>query len=133
MVGNEYTNKVAKYQASLMENNLTDNGIPSAGPGGNIFFYIFAWLAWEEAIPSTPGSSSPISNLMHFPDLKGAFKSHMHAKHRHGYADERHTITNRTILKVVSEGFYGSNLVHMDVGSADHLAQHDLHITEPVI
>eukprot|EP00983_Pelagomonas_calceolata_P058691 1145600-Pelagomonas_calceolata.AAC.1 len=36
------------------------------------------------------------------------------------------------ILKVVSEGSYGSNLVHLDVGSADRLTQHDLHITEQV-
>eukprot|EP00983_Pelagomonas_calceolata_P065696 1148696-Pelagomonas_calceolata.AAC.1 len=34
----------------------------------------------------------------------------------------------------VSKGSYGSNHVHvhMDVGSADRLAQHDLHITEQV-
>eukprot|EP00983_Pelagomonas_calceolata_P029428 921937-Pelagomonas_calceolata.AAC.5 len=36
------------------------------------------------------------------------------------------------ILKEVSEGSYGSNLIHMDVGSADRLAQHDLQITEQV-
>eukprot|EP00983_Pelagomonas_calceolata_P076799 1153577-Pelagomonas_calceolata.AAC.1 len=36
------------------------------------------------------------------------------------------------ILKVVSGGSYGSNLVRVDVGSADRLAQHDLHITEQV-
>jgi len=36
------------------------------------------------------------------------------------------------ILKVVSEGSYGSNLVQMDVGSADRLARHDLHITEQI-
>eukprot|EP00983_Pelagomonas_calceolata_P043082 1138766-Pelagomonas_calceolata.AAC.1 len=45
---------------------------------------------------------------------------------------ERHNIASRMILKVVSGGSYGSYLVHMDVGSADHLAQHDLHITEQV-
>eukprot|EP00983_Pelagomonas_calceolata_P078778 1154369-Pelagomonas_calceolata.AAC.1 len=44
----------------------------------------------------------------------------------------RHNIASRMILKVVSEDAYGSNLVHMDAGSADHLAQHDLHITEKV-
>eukprot|EP00983_Pelagomonas_calceolata_P004148 134963-Pelagomonas_calceolata.AAC.2 len=37
------------------------------------------------------------------------------------------------ILKVVSKGSYGSNLVHMDVDRADRLAQHDLHITELVV
>eukprot|EP00983_Pelagomonas_calceolata_P024589 774246-Pelagomonas_calceolata.AAC.1 len=44
---------------------------------------------------------------------------------------ERHKIASRMILKVVSEGSYGSNLTHMD-GSTDRLAQHDLHITEQV-
>eukprot|EP00983_Pelagomonas_calceolata_P013949 447180-Pelagomonas_calceolata.AAC.1 len=34
------------------------------------------------------------------------------------------------ILKVVSEGSYESNLTQIDVGSADRLVQHDLHITE---
>eukprot|EP00983_Pelagomonas_calceolata_P058927 1145694-Pelagomonas_calceolata.AAC.4 len=42
----------------------------------------------------------------------------------------RHNIANRVILKVVSEGSYGSNLIHMDLGSTGRLAQHDLHITE---
>eukprot|EP00983_Pelagomonas_calceolata_P022018 691114-Pelagomonas_calceolata.AAC.1 len=36
------------------------------------------------------------------------------------------------ILKVVSEGSYGSNLLQLDVGSADRLAQHDMHITEQI-
>eukprot|EP00983_Pelagomonas_calceolata_P069182 1150284-Pelagomonas_calceolata.AAC.2 len=45
---------------------------------------------------------------------------------------ERHNIGTRMILKVVSKGSYGSNLIHMDVGSADRLAQHDLHITEQI-
>eukprot|EP00983_Pelagomonas_calceolata_P049460 1141528-Pelagomonas_calceolata.AAC.1 len=43
---------------------------------------------------------------------------------------EHHNIASRMILKVVSEGSYGSNILQMDVGSADRLAQHDLHITE---
>eukprot|EP00983_Pelagomonas_calceolata_P029908 936431-Pelagomonas_calceolata.AAC.8 len=32
--------------------------------------------------------------------------------------------------EAISESSYGSNLVHMDVGSADRLAQHDLHVPE---
>eukprot|EP00983_Pelagomonas_calceolata_P054577 1143747-Pelagomonas_calceolata.AAC.2 len=36
-------------------------------------------------------------------------------------------------LRRVSKGSYGSNLLQMDVGSADRLAQHDLHITERVL
>eukprot|EP00983_Pelagomonas_calceolata_P126099 1161269-Pelagomonas_calceolata.AAC.12 len=42
---------------------------------------------------------------------------------------ERHNIASRMILKVVSKGSYGSNPLQMDAGSADHLAQHDMHIT----
>eukprot|EP00983_Pelagomonas_calceolata_P083134 1156093-Pelagomonas_calceolata.AAC.1 len=45
---------------------------------------------------------------------------------------ERHSIVSRMIWKVVSEGSYGSNLLQMDVGSADRLVQDDLHITERV-
>eukprot|EP00983_Pelagomonas_calceolata_P046097 1139996-Pelagomonas_calceolata.AAC.2 len=43
---------------------------------------------------------------------------------------ERHNIASKIIVRVVSEGSYGSNLVHMDVGSAESLAQLNLHITE---
>eukprot|EP00983_Pelagomonas_calceolata_P023716 746794-Pelagomonas_calceolata.AAC.1 len=50
-------------------------------------FYNVAWLAREEARPSTPDSSSSIPNLVYSPDLKDASKSHMHAKHKLGYAD----------------------------------------------
>eukprot|EP00983_Pelagomonas_calceolata_P006451 212030-Pelagomonas_calceolata.AAC.1 len=45
---------------------------------------------------------------------------------------ERHNIASRMILNVVSEGSYGSSLIHMDVGSADRLSQHNLHITEQI-
>eukprot|EP00983_Pelagomonas_calceolata_P022446 705805-Pelagomonas_calceolata.AAC.1 len=45
---------------------------------------------------------------------------------------ERHNIASRMILKGVSEGSYGSYLLQMDVGSADRLAQHDMHITEQI-
>eukprot|EP00983_Pelagomonas_calceolata_P031850 999305-Pelagomonas_calceolata.AAC.1 len=45
---------------------------------------------------------------------------------------ERHNIASRMVLKVVSEGYYGSNLLQMDVGSADCLAQHDMTITEQI-
>eukprot|EP00983_Pelagomonas_calceolata_P054974 1143912-Pelagomonas_calceolata.AAC.1 len=34
----------------------------------------------------------------------------------HNMVTER--LASRMIVKVVSEGFYGSNLIHMDVGSA---------------
>eukprot|EP00983_Pelagomonas_calceolata_P051400 1142385-Pelagomonas_calceolata.AAC.4 len=45
---------------------------------------------------------------------------------------ERHNIASRMILKVISKGSYGSNLLQMDVGSADRLVQHDLHIIDQV-
>eukprot|EP00983_Pelagomonas_calceolata_P027375 860065-Pelagomonas_calceolata.AAC.1 len=45
---------------------------------------------------------------------------------------ERHKMASRMILKVVSEGSYGSNLIRMDVGSAARLAQHYLYITEQI-
>eukprot|EP00983_Pelagomonas_calceolata_P052958 1143082-Pelagomonas_calceolata.AAC.2 len=78
---NKCADTIAKYQASLKDNNLTETSIPSAGPGGNPFYNI-AYLAWKEARPSTPELSSPIPNLIHFPDLKNALEFHMHAKHR---------------------------------------------------
>eukprot|EP00983_Pelagomonas_calceolata_P009858 318684-Pelagomonas_calceolata.AAC.1 len=45
---------------------------------------------------------------------------------------KRHNIASRMVLKVVCEWSFGSNLIHMDVGSADPLAQHDLHIIEQI-
>eukprot|EP00983_Pelagomonas_calceolata_P054817 1143868-Pelagomonas_calceolata.AAC.2 len=57
IAGNEYADKVAKYQASLKDNNLTDTGIPSAGPGGNAS-YNFCLAGLGEARLST--SPSPI-------------------------------------------------------------------------
>eukprot|EP00983_Pelagomonas_calceolata_P026021 816885-Pelagomonas_calceolata.AAC.1 len=44
--------------------------------------------------------------------------------------NERHNMASRVILKVVLKGSCRSNLIHTKVGSADRLAQHDLHITE---
>eukprot|EP00983_Pelagomonas_calceolata_P023047 725944-Pelagomonas_calceolata.AAC.1 len=46
--------------------------------------------------------------------------------------NERHNIASRIMLKVVSKGSYGSNLLQMDEGRAARLAQHDLHITEQI-
>eukprot|EP00983_Pelagomonas_calceolata_P094479 1157896-Pelagomonas_calceolata.AAC.1 len=88
VAGNECADEIAKYQASLKDNNLTDAGIPSAGQSGNPFYNI-AWLAWEEARQSTTEPSSPIPNLTYFPDLKDTLKSHMHAEHRLVYTDRK--------------------------------------------
>eukprot|EP00983_Pelagomonas_calceolata_P026961 847379-Pelagomonas_calceolata.AAC.1 len=45
---------------------------------------------------------------------------------------ERHSIASGMILEEVSKGPYRSNPIHMDVGIAGRLAQHDLQITEQV-
>eukprot|EP00983_Pelagomonas_calceolata_P087663 1157009-Pelagomonas_calceolata.AAC.1 len=67
----------AKYQPSLKDGNLTDTGIPSAGPGGNPLDNTI-WLAREET-DSRPYQSHPSSlRLRHLPDLENALKSHMH-------------------------------------------------------
>eukprot|EP00983_Pelagomonas_calceolata_P085259 1156519-Pelagomonas_calceolata.AAC.1 len=216
IAGNECADTIAEFQASLKDSNLTDTGIPSAGPGGNPFYNI-AWLTREEARPtrSTPdlpppgahsqsrkgdtlaqkSRESPPPQLKSYKekkangDLEGYWKHpapepgrekltifhstssgnelvgmlnaglgtlynqkhavrfkrstslvcpllechHMDsALHilsgcqcpaiRH-MATERHNIASRMILKVVGEGSYGSNLKHLDVGSADRLAQ----------
>eukprot|EP00983_Pelagomonas_calceolata_P063207 1147631-Pelagomonas_calceolata.AAC.4 len=42
--GNGYGDRIAKYHASLKNNNPTNTCIPNAGPGGNPFYSI-AWLA----------------------------------------------------------------------------------------
>eukprot|EP00983_Pelagomonas_calceolata_P124543 1161118-Pelagomonas_calceolata.AAC.2 len=81
IAGNECTDKVVNFQASLKDNNLTDTSIPSAGPGGNPF-YNTAWLAREEARLSTPEFSLPIPNLRYFPVLEDALKCHIHVTHR---------------------------------------------------
>eukprot|EP00983_Pelagomonas_calceolata_P083155 1156099-Pelagomonas_calceolata.AAC.1 len=77
-----------KYQASLKNNNLIDTSIPRTGPDGNPFYNI-AWLAQEETRPSAPESFFPVPNLMYFPDLKDALKSHVHSKNGLEYADRK--------------------------------------------
>eukprot|EP00983_Pelagomonas_calceolata_P042836 1138677-Pelagomonas_calceolata.AAC.1 len=75
--------RIAKYQASLKDKKLTDTGIPSAGPGSNPFYNI-AWLVRSRRgkTEGTPESFPLLPNLVYFPDLKDALKSHMHVKHR---------------------------------------------------
>eukprot|EP00983_Pelagomonas_calceolata_P008646 282250-Pelagomonas_calceolata.AAC.1 len=43
---------------------------------------------------------------------------------------ERHNVACRMILKLVSEGSYGANLVQLDAGNTNRLAQHDLQVPE---
>eukprot|EP00983_Pelagomonas_calceolata_P037094 1136186-Pelagomonas_calceolata.AAC.2 len=73
---------------ALQEGTTFSISICNAGPDGNPFYSI-AWLPREEARQSTPKSFSPIPNLVYFPDLQDALKSHLHAKHRLGYADRK--------------------------------------------
>eukprot|EP00983_Pelagomonas_calceolata_P118595 1160523-Pelagomonas_calceolata.AAC.3 len=43
VAGNERADMIAKYQASLKNDNLTDTGVPSAGSDGNPFYNIACW------------------------------------------------------------------------------------------
>eukprot|EP00983_Pelagomonas_calceolata_P038782 1136917-Pelagomonas_calceolata.AAC.7 len=48
--GNECVDQVAKYQASLKHGNLTDTGIPSAGPGGIHSTIHYGWLGKRQIL-----------------------------------------------------------------------------------
>eukprot|EP00983_Pelagomonas_calceolata_P133218 1161944-Pelagomonas_calceolata.AAC.25 len=82
------TSKLARAppEASLKDGNQTDAGIPSAGPGG-IPFHNTTWLAREETHSRPPQSHPSCPRVRYLPDLKNALKSHMHVKHKLGYAD----------------------------------------------
>eukprot|EP00983_Pelagomonas_calceolata_P074739 1152675-Pelagomonas_calceolata.AAC.3 len=126
--------KVAKYRANFKDNNLTNTGIPSTGPGGKPLYNI-PWLAREEARPIRfKTSTSLVCPLPECHNLDSAL--HILSGYQcpviRNIVIERHIIASIMILKVVGEGSYGSNLLQMDVDSANRLAQHDLHITEQV-
>ncbi len=57
----ECADPAAKYQATQVDANLADTGMPCAGIDGNPFHDI-TWLAFERDIPSDATSSRP-SNL----------------------------------------------------------------------
>eukprot|EP00983_Pelagomonas_calceolata_P086626 1156794-Pelagomonas_calceolata.AAC.5 len=78
--------KSSTLMRSQKSSHMTGTGIPSAGPGGNPF-HNTTWLAREETDyrPSQSHPSSP--RLRHLPDLENALNSHMHVKHKLGYAD----------------------------------------------
>eukprot|EP00983_Pelagomonas_calceolata_P016606 523996-Pelagomonas_calceolata.AAC.1 len=91
IAGNECADATAKYQAHQANNNEADIGIPSAGPGGNPFSHIF-WLAKEGKKEHTAGTSTaPALNpkITYLLNLQNALKSHMHTKHRLGYANSK--------------------------------------------
>ncbi len=84
IVGNECADAVAKYQATRVNANLADTGMPCAGINGNPFHDI-TWLAYERDIPSDATSSRhcnlPAPKLIYFSKLHDALKAHMHSKH----------------------------------------------------
>jgi len=92
IAGNECADVVAKYQATQVNANLADTGMPCAGISGNPFHNII-WLAYEKDIPSDATSSRP-SNLpapkltyFSISNLYDALKTYMHSKHKLGHAN----------------------------------------------
>eukprot|EP00983_Pelagomonas_calceolata_P086683 1156806-Pelagomonas_calceolata.AAC.1 len=57
--GNECADKIAKYQASLKDDNLTDTSIPSAGPGSKFFYrriplmLLIGWIRKRQGQPES--------------------------------------------------------------------------------
>jgi len=91
IAGNECADAIAKHQAKQASNCMADTEIPSAGPGGNPFTQIF-WLAKEEKrvrTTGTPTGPPPAPKLTYLPNLQDALKSHMHTKHKLGYANAK--------------------------------------------
>jgi len=85
---------VAKYQATQVDANLADTGMPCAGINGKPFHNtISGWLAYQRDIPSdaTPSrpSNLPAPKLIHFSNLFDALKTHMHSKHKLGHANTK--------------------------------------------
>eukprot|EP00983_Pelagomonas_calceolata_P008096 262985-Pelagomonas_calceolata.AAC.1 len=91
IAGNECADAIAKYHANQANNNVADNGITGAGPGGNPFSHLF-WLAKEEKREPTVGTSTaptPNPKITYLLNLQNALKSHMHTKRRLGYANSK--------------------------------------------
>ncbi len=99
IVDNECKDAVAKYQATQVDANLADTGMPCAGINGNPFYNI-TWHAYKRNIPSDSTSSRPSNlptpKLPYFPNLPQsslisqvmhALKTHMHSKHKLGHAN----------------------------------------------
>eukprot|EP00983_Pelagomonas_calceolata_P077719 1153974-Pelagomonas_calceolata.AAC.2 len=96
-----------KY-ANQVNNSVADTGIPAAGPGhGGIPFSHLFWLAKEEKREQTAGTSTALAPnpiITYLPNLQNALKSHMHTKHRLGYAD----------FKTGYNSYYQSLLPHVE-------------------
>ncbi|KAF5838927.1 hypothetical protein DUNSADRAFT_1943 [Dunaliella salina] len=69
---------------------MADTEIPGAGPGGNPFTNVL-WLAKEKRVHAadTCAGPPPAHKLTYFPNLQDALKSHMHSKHKLGYANAK--------------------------------------------
>eukprot|EP00983_Pelagomonas_calceolata_P088343 1157180-Pelagomonas_calceolata.AAC.9 len=119
LAGNECADKIAKHQASLKDNYTTDTGTLY-----NQKHAVRFKRSTSLVCPLPDCHHMPVDNALHI--LLGC-----QCPVIRNMVTERHNNASRMIMKVVSKGSYGSNLRHMyDVGSADRLAQHDLHITE---
>jgi len=92
IAGNECADAIAKHQATQDDKNSADTTLPCAGLDGNPFHNI-TWLAFEDATrnhtTATRSPNPPAPALKHFPNLHNALKSHMHSKHRLGYANSK--------------------------------------------
>eukprot|EP00983_Pelagomonas_calceolata_P119986 1160657-Pelagomonas_calceolata.AAC.6 len=89
IAGHKCADAIAKYQANQANNSVADTGIPGAGPGGYPFSHLF-WIAKEEKREHTASKSTapaPHPKITYLPNPQNALKSHMHAKHRLGYAN----------------------------------------------
>ena len=88
---NECADALAKYQAYHGNSLPAETIIRTAGPSGNPIFDI-SWLVVEEVINlQGSGTEAPQHNprLTYLPNLQAALKSHMHSKHRLGYANSK--------------------------------------------
>ncbi len=81
---------MAKYQATQVDANLADTGMPFAGINGNPFHNI-TWLAYKRDNPSDATSSRPSNlpapKLTYFSNFYDAGKTCMHSKHKLGHAN----------------------------------------------
>jgi len=87
IAGNACADAVAKYQATQVDENLADTGMPCAGMNSNPF-HNTTWLACERDIPSDSTSSRPTNlpalKLIYFSNIYDALKTHLHSKHKLG-------------------------------------------------
>ena len=79
--------RLAKHQADLLDTENADTGIPSAGPNRNPFHDI-TWLAHKR--PEQQNTrDNPAANPTYLYNLHDNLKSHMHSRHKLGYANSK--------------------------------------------